>query len=130
MMPPLPAPPDMILAGHTTPDAIPAGRARTDAISTGIAPPNAIPAGHAPPDTVPAPRNAGSTVDGYWDYFTQGGSSSSGSAATGDFGPFSQALSHLQLSPNYTSPRCDMDNLDLNSQANNFPFLDAYSGYL
>jgi hypothetical protein len=129
------APIDVIFAGPYPPDAILAARAPHDTFSAGRAPHDAISAGPAPPDAVPAPRNAGSTMDGYQDYFTlgvaQGGSSSSGSATTGattaaDFGPFSQApsltTSYLQLSPNYTSPRCDMDNLDLNSQVDNFPF--------
>jgi hypothetical protein len=60
-------------------------------------------------------------MDGYRDYFSQGASSLADSAAAAvDFSPFSQAPSYLQSSPN----------LDLNSQADNFPFLDAYSGYL
>jgi hypothetical protein len=69
-------------------------------------------------------------MDGYQDYFSQGGLSSADStAADNDFVPFSQMVSYLQPSPNCSSPRVDMENLDLNSQANNFPFLDANSRY-
>jgi hypothetical protein len=66
-------------------------------------------------------------MDGYQDYFSQGGLSSADStAADNDFMPFSQMVSYLQPS---SSPRVDMENLDLNSQADNFPFLDANSRY-
>jgi hypothetical protein len=101
--------------------------ARADA---GHAPPDAIPTGPTPPDIIPAPRNAGLIMDGYRDYFSQGGSSSTDSVVViDDFSSFSQALLYLQSSPNRSSPRVDMENLDLNSHVE-FLFLDAYLGYI
>lgn len=73
---------------------------------------------------------------GYRDYFSQASSSSpappSHSSATGpedeDFAIF--FLDGIVSSPILSTPRIGMENLDLNSQGDDYRFIDTYSGLL
>ncbi|KAL5197574.1 hypothetical protein ABZP36_001086 [Zizania latifolia] len=83
----------------------------------------------------PAPTQAGSTMARHWseyrDYFSSSAVPSfpaSATAAAADMDLLSQAPLGSQHS--LSDRRVHMENLDLNSQGEGFPFLDQYSGYL
>lgn len=57
--------------------------------------------------------------------------SASGAASNANNCDFcSQASSYQGPLPNFSGPHQDLENLDLNSQGDGFPFIDAYFGYL
>ncbi|CAD6245920.1 unnamed protein product [Miscanthus lutarioriparius] len=71
----------------------------------------------------------------YHDYFSQSSSSSvartffASAAAASDADDYS-FFPDAPAAPNLSTPRPHMENLDLSSQVDAFPYLESYSGYL